>query len=154
MKPNYIIIPLITIAVAVIGSFLTSAGMDWYKTLKLPSIAPGGSIIGSVWTVIFILSTISAIIFWNSAPRTNLFWWIIGLFIVNAILNVAWSYIFFYSQNIGPSIIEMIILEISVLGLCVLIWPFSYIASILLWPYAIWVCFATYLAYNIWILNK
>ncbi len=154
MKPNYIIIPLITIAVAVIGSFLTSAGMDWYKTLNLPSLAPGGGFIGSVWTVIFILSTISVLIIWNSAPRTNLFWWIIGFFIVNAILNVLWSYIFFYSHNIGPSIIEMIILEISVLGLCILIWPYSRVASILIWPYAIWVCFATYLAYNIWILNK
>lgn len=154
MKPNYIIIPLITIATAVIGSFLTSAGMDWYRTLKLPSIAPGGGIIGSVWTVIFILSTISALIVWNSASRTNLFWWIIGIFVVNAILNVLWSYIFFFSHGIGPALIEMVFLEISVLALCVLIWPYSKIASILIWPYAIWVCFATYLTYNIWILNK
>ncbi|MBN1325862.1 tryptophan-rich sensory protein [Candidatus Falkowbacteria bacterium] len=154
MKLNYITIPIITIAVSVLGSFLTSAGMDWYKTLKLPSIAPGGNIIGSVWTVIFILSTISALIVWNNIPKTNLFWWIIGLFIANAILNVLWSFIFFYSQSIGPSIIEMIILELTVLCLCILIWPFSKIASILLWPYAAWVIFATYLAYNIWILNK
>ena len=154
MKLNYIIIPLITIIVAVVGSFLTSAGMYWYKTLKLPDIAPPGGFIGIVWTIIFILSTISALIIWNNTPRSNLFWWIIGIFILNAILNVLWSYIFFYSHNIGGAIIEMIILEITVIALCVLIWPISRIASILFWPYAAWVSFATYLAYHIWILNK
>ncbi|MDD5341135.1 MAG: tryptophan-rich sensory protein [Patescibacteria group bacterium] len=153
MKPNYIIIPLITLAIALTGSLLTSAGMDWYNTLTLPASAPAGIVIGTVWTIIFILSTISALIIWNNFKEDKLFRWIIGIFIANAILNVLWSYVFFYSHQIGASIVEMIILELSVLSLCVLIWPKSKWASILLWPYVAWVIFATYLTVNIWQLN-
>jgi tryptophan-rich sensory protein len=153
MKPNYIIIPLITIAVAVIGSLLTNAGMVWYQSLELPPLAPAGFYIGLVWTIVFILSTISAIIIWNSPNHDKFFWWIIGIFIANAVLNVLWSYLFFFMNLLGSPIIEMIFLELSVLALCILIWPRSKTASILLWPYAAWVIFATYLAISIWQLN-
>lgn len=154
IKLNYAIIPLITIAVSVAGSYLTDLGMDWYNTINLPEITPPGSLIGAVWTIIFILSTISALLVWNLSKRNKRIWWIIGIFIANAVLNVFWSGLFFGLHLIGASIIEMIILEISVLALIILAWPVSRWASILLFPYAGWVIFATYLAYNIWLLNK
>lgn len=153
LKPNYLIIPIITVVVSVLGSYLTDLGMDWYDTINLPEITPPGSVIGAVWTVIFILSTISALLVWNLSKRNKRFWWIIGIFIANAILNVFWSGLFFSLHLIGASIIEMIILEISVLALIVLIWPISRWASVLLIPYAGWVIFATYLAINIWKIN-
>ncbi|MDD5146563.1 MAG: tryptophan-rich sensory protein [Candidatus Pacebacteria bacterium] len=153
MKINDIIIVLIVVAVALIGSWLTSGGMNWYNTLILPSITPPGFFIGAVWTIIFILSAISAIIFWNKSERNNRLKWVAALFIFNAFLNVFWSLLFFNQHLISASIIEMIILELTVLALLVLIWPVSKLASALLTPYAVWVVFATYLAYSIWLLN-
>ena len=154
MKLNYIVIPIVTLAVALLGSYITSNGMSWYETLTLPKIAPPGSLIGIVWTVIFILSTASALILYNSQNHNNLFWWIIGIFILNAVLNVLWSGLFFGLGQIFASIVEMIVLEISVVALIILIWPLSRISSVLLMPYAFWVAFATYLASQIWSLNK
>lgn len=154
MKLNYFIIPLITIITSLSGSWFTNKGMDWYNKLKLPDFTPPGSVIGIVWTIIFILTTISALIVWNKFDYDNKFWLIIGLFILNAILNALWSFIFFYSGQIGPAIIEMLVLEATVIGLIVLIWPLSKLAAGLLIPYSAWVLFATYLAYSIWNLNK
>ncbi len=154
MKPNYIIIPLITILTAVFGGWLTSGGMKWYKTIKLPDWTPPGSFIGAVWTIIFILSTISALIAWNKTPHNYTFWWIIGTFLVNAILNVFWSYLFFNQHLIGPAIFEAALLGLSVIALIVFIWPIAYWAALLLIPYAAWVVFATYLTYAVWFLNK
>jgi len=104
MKPNYIIIPVITILTAAIGSWLTSGGMNWYKTVNFPSWTPPGSVIGLVWTVIFILSAISALMVWNQAAHDNRLWWIAAIFIANAVLNILWSYLFFNRHLIGPAV--------------------------------------------------
>lgn len=154
MKPNYIIIPIVTFFTAFVGSMLTSGDMAWYQTLKLPAMAPPGFAIGIVWTVIFILSAISALIVWNNMLHVDpKFPSIAILFLFNALLNIFWSFLFFNQHLIGFSIIEMVVLEATVIGLIVMIWPLSKWASTLLIPYAVWVVVATYLAYNIWILN-
>ncbi|MBW3016168.1 tryptophan-rich sensory protein [Candidatus Woesearchaeota archaeon] len=154
MKLNYFIIPLITVLVAVVGSFLTSGDMVWYKTLKLPSIAPPGWFIGLVWNVIFILATISALIVWNTMQKHDNFSIIIGLFVVNALLNVFWSFLFFNQHLILPAVFDAGLLGLSVYALIFFIWRFSPLAAGLLIPYAVWVTFATYLNYLIWLLNR
>lgn len=153
MKLNYITIPLMTILVAGVGSWLTSSGMDWYGTINLPEWTPAGSVIGAVWTTIFILTTLSALIVWSRANRNRRFWWIIVIFLINAFLNVFWSFLFFSQHLIGPAIWEAGLLDASVIALIILIWPISRLASILLVPYAGWVAFATYLTYTVWLLN-
>ena len=154
MKLNYFVIPLIVLAVAWLGGQLIGSGMTWYRTIKLPSFTPPGSIIGLVWTIVFILSAISAIIFWNKTAADNRFYWIIAIFIANAILNIAWSYLFFNQHLLGLATIEAAILDLSVIALIILLWPISKISAGLLVPYAGWAAFATYLTYLVWSLNK
>lgn len=154
MKLSYILIPFITFFIASFGGRLTDGGMDWYKTINLPSWTPPGSFIGAMWTVIFILATISALTVWNSFPRDSRFWMIIYLFAGNAILNVFWSYLFFNQHLLGWATLEAGILAMSVLGLIFLIWPVSVSAASLLFLYAGWASFATYVSYSVWFLNK
>ena len=153
MKLNYFLIPLITIITSIGGNLATSKGMDWYKTLNLPRFTPPGSTIGLVWTVIFILTTISALIFWNQVPRGQKFYLITFLFLTNAFLNFFWSLLFFGLQQIGIAILEMVILEATVVSLIILLWPLSRLASLLLVTYGVWVIFATFLAISVWRLN-
>ncbi len=154
MKTSYIGILLVTIATAFIGSILTSAGMAWYQTLNLPSWTPSGSVIGFVWTTIFILTTLSALMIWTESSAKKSLKTLAILFIVNAIINVSWSYLFFYSHNIAAGVIDSFILGLSVLSLIFYTRPVSRLASLLLWPYAGWVFFATYLNYVVWTLNR
>ena len=154
MKLNYLIIPLITLLVSLLGSWLTSGGMEWYQKIKLPAWTPAGSVIGFAWTTIFILSTISALLVWNKFPRDKRFVWVIGLFFINAGLNIFWSWLFFNQHLIGWAAIEAALLGLSVVGLIILIGPISRLATWLLVPYAAWVAFATYLTYLIWTLNR
>jgi len=153
MKINYLVIPLIALATAVLGSYFTSQGMDWYETLSRPGFTPPGGIIGTVWTVIYILSAISALLFWNKSPRGKRFVWVGALFLINAVFNFFWCYLFFTAHLIGTAIVEMLALEVTVLALMILLWPRSRLAALLLVPYAGWVIFATCLAYSIWVLN-
>lgn len=155
LKPNYFVIPLITILVSYLGSIFTSKGINsgWYDLINKPSWTPPGSIIGLVWTIIFILATISALIVWNKLERDKRFWKIIYLFIINAGLNLFWSFLFFAQGLIGIAMIESAILGISVYLLVYFIWPKSKLAASLLIPYAAWVTFATFLNYSILILQ-
>jgi len=153
MKLNYIIIPLIVFLVAFAGSLITSGGMDWYKTINLPAWTPLGSVIGAVWTTIFILSAISALIVWNRFPRGRRFSWVFIIFGINALLNIFWSYLFFGKNLLDFAFWEAGFLFISVVLLIILIRPVSRLAAILLYPYAIWGAFATYLTYTVWMLN-
>jgi len=154
MKINYFVISCIVLLVAFLGGQATRFGMEWYKTIDIPSWTPPGWVIGSVWNLIFILGAISVILFWNLRSKPSYFYWVIGLFVLNAILNILWSYLFFGQHLISLAVIEAFILGLSVLALILSIWPFSILAALLLIPYCGWVFFASYLTYSIWLLNK
>jgi len=154
MKLNYLLIPLVTIATALGGSWITGGGMGWYDTINLPAWTPDGSIIGSVWTVLFVLATISALLIYNLMPKGKKRRAVMWAFLVNAVLNVLWSAVFFGWHLTGLAIIEAAVLSLSVLVLIVMIWPKSKASSVLLFPYFAWACFATFLTYSVWLLNK
>lgn len=158
MKFNYIFIPLITVLIWVSGSSFTQIGLKkWYKKLKLPDIAPDGRFIGMIWTAIFIMATISALIVWNSTAILHddpMYFYIFALFILNALMNIFFSFIFFTLHMIAIAVWEALALSLSVLALILVVYPISALAAALLVPYFAWVCFITYLTYGIWQLNK
>jgi tryptophan-rich sensory protein len=154
MKPNYIVIPTLAVVVSLLGRYFVSLGLrDWYPTLTLPSWTPPGFVIGMVWTLIYVLTAASAIIFWNRFPRDANFKVCTSVFFLNAILNVGWSYAFFTRHAIHTAVWISAALEVTVLALIVMLWPRSRLAASLLIPYAAWVVFATYLNYVISTLN-
>lgn len=165
IKPNYIVIPLIVIAVALVGSALTSSGMDWYGGIIKPELTPPKWVFPIAWNLIFIATAASAIIFWNKATELKVLWfhfhkrlndknlWITILFLANAILNILWSYLFFSQQLVLWAFVEMIFLEATIIALIVMLRPTSRLSAYLLLPYAIWVGFATYLTYMIHTVN-
>jgi tryptophan-rich sensory protein len=154
-KKNFIVIPLITVLVAALGGFLTSSGImnGWYDSLMMPDFAPPRELFGPVWTSIYLLTTLAALIVWNTFKPTKRWEWIIGLFIANAALNVLWSFLFFSQQMISASLVEIFVLNATTIALMVLIWPLSRWVALLLLPYVGWVSFATYLLIEIWNLN-
>lgn len=156
LKVNYLLTPLGVLSVSLIGGYFTGGGMDWYDAINLPSFTSHGSVIGIVWTIIFILSAISILLFSNNSKtnRKSLFFYIIiSLFVLNGILNVFWSVLFFSWHLIFWSVIEMLFLNFVNLVLILMLWRGYKSSAILLIPYFLWVAFATYLAYSIYLLN-
>lgn len=150
----YILSPLFYFCVALAGRAFTSQGIDpWYQTIVKPSFTPPGSVIGIMWTVIYILTAVSLIVFTNIAKNKKVFWPVIGLYLVNGIVNAAWSYIFFTKHLLGLAVIDAGLIGITVLLIIVFAWRYSKAASILLIPYLGWVSFAAYLTYAIYRMN-
>lgn len=153
LKINYILFSIITIALTTVNRFYVNTGLKWYYTLTLPSYTPPSWFIVSMWTTIYVLTTVTIIIVWNSFERNKVFYVIIGLFIFNACLNVLWSYLFFYHQTIGFALIDAFALVTSLLTLVVTIGQRSLLTAALLIPYLGWTFFATWLNLIIFFIN-
>jgi tryptophan-rich sensory protein len=136
------------------GRSFTAQGLgSWYSSLIKPPYTPPGSLIGTMWTIIFILSAISLILFINRGRSSRIFWLIIGCFVLNGIFNAAWSYLFFAIQLPGAAVIDALCILFTVVLLIILVKPYTLIGSLLLLPYFFWVCFATFLNFMIYRLN-
>ena len=153
IKPNFFFIPLIAIITASAVSYFAETGSLWYKTINLPEWAPSNSIMATVWTIIFLLSSFSILIIWNKYSSEKEFGIIISLFVANALLIVGWNILFFSHQLMIFAFLQAVLLVINLFFLVIFIWRFSPLAAYLLFPYSAWVIFFTVLTLNVWLMN-
>ena len=131
------------LAAGFIGSFFTR-NMSWYKKLKKPSFNPPSYIFAPVWTILYILMGVSLYLMLNNQLA-------VILFIIQLILNVAWSYLFFRLHKLLLASIDIVILLVMII--CTAI-ASPILASYLLIPYILWVAFATVLTWSVYLLNR
>jgi len=153
LKLNYLLIPLFVVITASAASYFEDVGMAWYKTINLPEWTPSNSLTVLVWTIIFVLTSLSVLIIWNKYSTEKNFGLIILLFSFNAILIVGWNILFFTQKQIGLALFQAMLLVVDLGLLIVLIWRFCPLAACLLFPYFLWVGFTTALTYSVWIIN-
>ncbi len=138
--------------VAAIGGVLTDTG-PWFRALNKPSWQPPDSVFGPVWTTLYALIAASAALGWCDARDRRERIMLVGLFVLNGILNVGWSLLFFHLQRPTWALVEIVVLWLSIAVLIVFLWRFSRRAALLLVPYIAWVTFATALTATIVRLN-
>lgn len=153
LKIQFLLFPLAVLLSSTLGGMFTNVGMSWYKTLNIPSWTPPGSVIGIVWTVIFILLIASMLLVWEKFKNNDQYKGLTALFILNLLLNMGWSYLFFFNHNLFGAFVEALILEVSVIAMIFAMWNLSRRAAFLLFPYAAWVAFASFLTYMVYTLN-
>ncbi len=137
--------------VALLGGLLTDTG-PWYRALKVPAWKPPDWAFGPVWTTIFILCVIAGALAWRDGTEAQRRM-IVVLFALNAVLNICWSALFFWSRRPDLALFEVPLLWLSILALIVAIWPIHRTASLLLLPYLVWVTTASFLNLSIVRLN-
>jgi tryptophan-rich sensory protein len=152
---SYIVAPLLVYDAMVIGSFFTQRGMAWYRTLHLPAITPPGWMFGVAWTVIYTCLAISFIIVLNKYDSVVKWIYYVSIFgfVVNLVMNVAWSYFFFGNQLLLMGFVWAIALEIQTILLMFIVSYQSTLAALLFLPYVIWGGFAVVLSGLIWAIN-
>ena len=77
----------------------------------------------------------------------------LGIFIGQLVLNTLWSIIFFGLHSPGGALVEIVFLWLAILATIFAFYKISKPAACLLLPYILWVSFASYLNYTIWVLN-
>jgi translocator protein len=149
--PTIAVASAVAVLVAIVGGVLTEIG-PWYNSLRFPAWKPPNWAFGPVWTTIFTLSVICAVMAWAGANQTQR-GWLLALFGLNAGFNILWNILFFKLRRPDWALIETAGLWLSVAALMAFIWPISSTASLLLAPYLIWVTIAGCLNFAIVRLN-
>ena len=127
--------------VAILGATITDLG-PWYQALEKPAWNPPDVVFPVGWTVIFALNTAAIVAAWRAAPTPKASDTIIGLFALNAFLNITWSMLFFRIQRPDLAFIEVLLLWLSILALIIYCGRYSRGAALLFLPYLAWVTFA------------
>ena len=144
---------LAALGVGAVGALTTHLG-PWYYNLALPVWKPPDWLFGPAWTLIFGLAAMSGYLSWSRAPRNDVSQArILALFAINALLNIAWSVLFFRLHRPDWALLEVTLLWLSIVALMIMTYRSSRLASLLLLPYLLWVSFAAVLNLSIVRLN-
>ncbi len=124
---------------------------NWYNFLTKPLFAPPNSIFTPVWTILYITIFISLILYIKASYQNKKAGFI--YFIIQLILNLIWAPIFFGLKNIPLAFIDIIFLDIFTILTIKKFYSVSKASSLILIPYLLWICFATYLNLGYMLLN-
>lgn len=150
----FLILIFIPLTFGVIGGLLTNASVKtWYPTLNKPSFNPPDWVFGPVWTILYILIGIASYLVWQKRDQVTHLPRMIAVYFIQLVLNLFWSFLFFYAHKIGPSLFEIVALLIVILLNARMFYKIDKTAGLLFIPYALWVSFATLLTYHIYTLN-
>lgn len=113
----------------------------WYNTQKKAPWSPPSYVFGIIWPILYLLMTISVLlVLFNK--KCYPYCRPITFFILQLILNLFWTTVFFQLQQPLIALI-MIVLIIGITAYTALqFYPYSKIASLLLVPYLLWLCVA------------
>jgi len=124
----------------------------WFNSLTKPYLNPPSEVFTPVWIILYILIFISLLIYIikpvNTSKVSGYIYFSIQLF-----LNLIWSPVFFFMQNIGFALFVILLLNVFVFLTMKSFYKVSPIPAFLLIPYFIWVLFATYLNGAYFVLN-
>ena len=152
-KIALVTVPVLVVAGSAIG-YLSNSGFSnaWYVPLDKPSFQPPGWAFGVVWTTLYTFMGIAlALILAQPASRQRSL--ALTLFIVQLLLNWAWSPTFFGAGFIEGAFLVILALDVLVTAAIIAIWPLNRVAALLLVPYLAWLCLATALNYETGRLN-
>lgn len=150
-KKPIVIAILLSLIVGGLGGAATEIG-PWYFQLQKPSWQPPDWLFGPAWTTIYVLTSIAGVKAWRRADEVQRRYFM-GALLLNLVLNLLWSLIFFTSQRPDIALIEVVPLWLSVLLMVLLVRSYSPVSALLMLPYLGWVAFAAYLNWTIVTLN-
>ncbi len=125
----------------------------WYNALNNSVLTPDGWVFGVAWTILYALLGVALFLIMNNektrVKKTKSY----VLFVVQMILNAAWTYLFFGLHLVGAALLCLVVLIAISVWMLRAFKHVSKTASYLVWPYVIWMCFALYLNGTILFLN-
>jgi len=135
------------------GKFANSGyGNRWFAALAKPALMPPGWIFAVAWTILYVLMALAfAMVLHARGARLRAP--AIILFIVQLLLNLLWSPLFFRAHQVGDALVLILVLLLVAAVTTKLFWRIRRAAGIMLLPYLLWLAFASYLNFEIGRLN-
>ncbi len=123
---------------------------DFYNTLNKPFNVPS-IIFPIVWSILYLIMSISTYVVSNSKNEFKKD--AIKTYFTQLTINSLWTLLFFGLEELFISFIWILLLITIVISMIIKYFKINKISGIINIPYLIWLIFAAYLNYSIFILN-
>lgn len=127
---------------------------NWYSQIIRPTWSPPSWIFGPVWTVLYILITISFGKVFLLFAQKQIGFAVALPFILNIIFNLAFTPLQFGLKNNLLAMIDIFLVLGTLVWAIIAIYPHAKWIAYIQIPYLLWVSFATFLQVNITYLNR
>ena len=124
---------------------------DTYDTLNKPQFSPPPILFPIVWTILFILMGISiyrVMVSDNSSKKEGKL-----IYFIQLIVNALWTVIFFGLNEYFLAFLWILMLILLVVTMLIVFSKIDKISTYINIPYLIWLLFACYLNFGIFVLN-
>ena len=152
---TFIFAVIVSFIPGIIGVIFTPHGANnvWYNSLAKSVLTPDGWVFSVAWTILYLLLGIALYLVIvdkkSRVDKSSAYW----LFFGQMVLNTLWSYVFFGAHMAALALLVLVMLIVVSIYMARAFRPISKAAEYLVWPYIIWMCFATYLNATIMVLN-
>ncbi len=151
MVLTWLIVAAIAVVVAVVINRFSPADARWFGRLRRPSWLTFEWAIPVIWSVIFLLGITSASLVWQLAPGTKETWWLMGGFLIQEALIMAFTPLTLRLRSLRAGALVGGIGFVFGLFLTPAVWKLSPTAGWLLVPYLLWSPIGTY---TTWVMSQ
>lgn len=133
---------------------ISGSGSDnsWFAELVKPEAQPPGWLFAVVWPVLYLLMGLALAIILN-ARGAKLRGVAVGLFVLQLVLNLLWSPLFFGKHEVTSAFYLLLLIWVAALATTFVFGRIRAVAAWLMVPYLAWLSFAAILNYQIDRLN-
>ena len=144
----------VPLAVGGFSAFLTRDGMEQFRELNKPPLTPPGWLFPVVWTILFLMMGLASYLVWNSGGPRRAVRGALTVYGIQLGFNFFWTILFFNMNRYLPAFFWLAALWVLILAAALRFCRLSRTAGCLMVPYLIWVAFAGYLNYGIYLMNR
>ena len=141
------------LAVGGLSALLTGGGMRDFAALNQPPLSPPAWLFPVVWTILYVLMGVSMAIVWRETSgierKRALRAWALQLAV-----NFLWPVFFFGLEWRLFAFFWLLLLIVLVVRMVRIFRQHSALAALLQIPYLVWLVFAGYLNFAVWLLNR
>ena len=141
----------ITVLIGALPSVFVYGNMDVYNTLNKPALSPPSILFPIAWTILYILMGIS--IYRVTQTDSNKKGEAKLIYFIQLVVNALWTPIFFGLNEYFLAFLWIIMLILLVITMIITFFKIDKISAYLNIPYLLWLLFAAYLNFGIFVLN-
>lgn len=154
IKP-YIIFCTASLLTGALSAVITAGNMSLFDSVNKPLLSPPAAVFPIVWTILYILMGISAArVYIKRERNVQAAKASLEVFAVSLVFNFFWSIFFFNARAYLFSFFWLAVMWLLILTTVVLYKKVDKAAGNLQIPYLLWVAFAGYLNFFIYLYNR
>lgn len=144
----------VPLLVGAVSAIISREGMAAFAARVQPPLSPPAWLFPVVWTVLYLLMGYASYLVCTSASPDAKISGALFTYALQLAVNFLWSPIFFLWQNYLFAFLWLLVLWVLILITIIRFNSISRPAALLLVPYLLWVSFAGYLNFGVWLLNS